>query len=148
MPQRCALTSTTAVLANARNPITGSWTRNEIAFVAARITRARARLPTRFLGTMNRISSVFRRNSSPAVMTPTLMACVISRYRINFPSENFRSWITYRFENDVITLYEKSIWRNWNVPRYLSKKKQYQVWPESSYSRIIWWICLKLLFIT
>jgi len=60
-PQRCVLTSTTAVPVNTRNPITGLWTRNEIAFVAAH-----ARLPTRFLRTMNRISSVFRHNSNSA----------------------------------------------------------------------------------
>lgn len=40
VPQRCTLTSTAAVPVNARNPITSSWTWNEIAFVAAWITRA------------------------------------------------------------------------------------------------------------
>lgn len=70
----------------------------------------RARLPTRFLGTMNRISSVSRRSSSnPAVMTPTLMVCVISRYRINFSNENCRYFIIYCYEKDITASYGRSI---------------------------------------
>lgn len=122
-----------------------TWTRNEITFVAVRITRAR--FLTRFLGTMNRISSVFRRNSSSAVMTSTLMGCVISHYRINFPSENFRRWIIHRSEKNI-TKSCKKINNLKKIQRYLKKKNSilmYQVWSGSLSSLRMIYGYLKML---
>lgn len=110
---------------------------------------ARARFSTRFLGTMNRISSVFRRNSSSAVMTPTLMGCVISYYRINFSSKNFRRWIIHRFEKNITMSCKKLILKK-NIEKNLGRNGilMYQVWSESLSKDDLWFLRMLVIIVS